>query len=247
MASGRVSVLLVVLLLSLSTGSYGARHPELGQRRIVMLGRSVDGRPIRALQTGDFDAARRMLVVGCIHGDETAGIAVAERLALAAPRPELDLWIVPDLNPDGVAARTRGNADQVDLNRNFPWRWRPLGGVFYSGPGALSEPESRIADRLISRLDPGVSIWFHQHLDLVDESGGALDVERRFARLSGLRLARLPREPGSAVGWMNHRDPSGTAFVVELPSGALTVSAAARFARAVVAVAGVGRGDLRAD
>src|SRR5262249_51870567 len=160
------SILLLGLLLSLPTAGSGSGRKESGQRRTVMLGRSVDGRPIAAVETGDFDAGRRTLVVGAVHGDETAGIAVADRLTRETPPADLDLWVIRDLNPDGVAAGTRGDANRVDLNRNFPWRWRPLGGVFYSGPAALSEPESRIAYRLISRLDPGVSIWFHQHQDL---------------------------------------------------------------------------------
>jgi hypothetical protein len=88
------------------------------------------------------------------------------------------------------------------------------------------------------RLRPTVSIWFHQHLDLVDESGGDATVEQQFARRSGLRLARLPREPGSVVGWTNHEVGSGTAFVVELPPGKLTEGAVARLARAVVSVSG---------
>ncbi len=205
-------------------------------RRIFTLGRSVDGRTITAIETGDFDSSTKTLVVGCIHGNECAGIAIAERLARSAPPRELDLWIVPDLNPDGAAAGTRGNAHGVDLNRNAPWRWQRLRGLSDSGPGPLSEPESRIAYRLISRLHPGISIWFHQHLDVVDESGGSLAIERRFAALTGLRLARLPREPGSFVGWENHRFRAGTAFVVELPAGALGSVAAARFARAVVTV-----------
>jgi protein MpaA len=53
---------------------------------------------------------------------------------------------------------------------------------------------------------------------LVDESGGDVRVERRYARLAGLPLRRLARYPGSAAGWQNHRLPGGTAFVVELPS-----------------------------
>src|SRR5205823_294228 len=136
----------------------------------------------------------------------------------AAPPRELDLWIISDLNPDGAAAGTRVNAHGVDLNRNFPWRWQPLTGPYDSGPRPLSEPESRIAERLILQLQPAISIWFHQHLDVVDESGGSIAIERRFAAATGMRLARLPREPGSAVGWENHRFRAGTAFVVELPA-----------------------------
>lgn len=217
-----------------------ARAADPTGSRSFMLGRSVDGRPITAIETGDLDSSNRTLVVGCIHGNESAGIAVAERLTRSAPPRGLDLWIIPDLNPDGVAAGRRGNGHGVDLNRNFPWRWQRLSGLFYSGPRPLSEPESRLAYGLISKLHPRISIWFHQHLDVVDESGGSLAVERRFAALTGLRLARLSRDPGSVVGWEDHRFRSGTAFVVELPAGMLDGAAAARFARAVVTVSRAG-------
>jgi hypothetical protein len=83
---------------------------------------------------------------------------------------------------------------------------------------------------------PLISIWFHQHMDLVDESGGSLAVERRFAVLVGLPLVRLTREPGSVIGWENHSFPGATAFAVELPPGSLTAAAVRRYARAVVAV-----------
>src|SRR4051812_13572069 len=76
--------------------------------RTVLLGRSLEGRPIQAVEVGNRSGTR-VLVVGCIHGDEIAGISIADALAHLAPR-DLDLWIVPDLNPDGVAAGTRQNA-----------------------------------------------------------------------------------------------------------------------------------------
>jgi protein MpaA len=224
---------LTLLLVHATVAGAAAADPTGRQRLLV--GRSVDGRPIVAIETGDFDAPARVLVVGCVHGNEPAGIAIANRLARLSPPRELDLWIVPDLNPDGVAAHTRGNAHGVDLNRNFPWLWQRLSGLFYSGSGPLSEPESRIAVRLIRRARPRISIWFHQHMDLVDESGGRLTVERRFATRVGLPLARLGREPGSVVGWQNHTHRGTTAFVVELPPGALPPAAVRRYAQAVVA------------
>ena len=195
------------------------------------------GRPITVVETGDFDSPDKVLVVGCIHGNECAGEAVAAYLARIVPPRALDLWIVPDLNPDGAAAGTRTNANGVDLNRNFPWRWRPLSGDYYSGPRPLSEPESRAAAKLILTVRPRISIWFHQHLDVVDESGGNAVIERRFATLVGMRVARLTREPGSVVGWENRYVPAGTAFVVELPAGTLSVTSRDRFARAIIMVA----------
>jgi protein MpaA len=200
----------------------------------MLLGRSVDGRAISAVEVGD-PSGTTVLVVGCVHGNEPAGIAVAQRLERLMPRG-VDLWVVRDLNPDGRAGDTRGNAHGVDLNRNFPYRWRPMSGVFESGPRPLSEPESRIAYRLILRIRPTVSIWFHQHRDLVWASGGKASIERRFARISGLPYHRLPALAGSAIDWQNHLLAGTTAFAAELPAGAASPAAVARYVRAVLAV-----------
>ena len=178
--------------------------------------------------------------MGCIHGNEQAGIAVARRLLTVAPPAHVTMWILPVLNPDGAAADTRQNADLVDLNRNFPWHWQQLGvrgDQQYSGPRPLSEPESRAARGLILRARPQITIWFHQPEGLVDLSGGDPRVERRFAGLVGLPVRELTRYPGSAVSWENSVLPGSTAFVVELPPGRLSASSVERYARAVLALA----------
>ncbi|MEA3037261.1 MAG: murein peptide amidase [Sphingomonadales bacterium] len=220
-------------------------------RRRVLLGHSVRGRPIVADELGDPDAPRRIMVVGAIHGNEGAGTAIARRLEHGGPPPQAMLWIIRDLNPDGVASDRRQNSRGVDLNRNFPWHWRPLerpGGLQYSGPHPLSEPESRIARDLIVRVRPRITIWFHQPLGVVDESGGNVRVERRFARLVGLPLTRLKRYPGSAAGWQDHRLRGSTAFVVELPPGRLTPALAARGTRSIRRLTrGSPSGDRGAD
>jgi protein MpaA len=214
--------------------------PATSARRTMTIGYSVDRRPIRAVVVGDPHAGRAVLVVGCVHGNEPAGITIARRLAAQARLRGAALWIIPILNPDGVAAGTRQNGDGVDLNRNFPYRWRPLGTLGYlqyAGPRALSEPESRAVHRLILQVRPQISIWFHQPQGLVDLSGGNPAVERRFARLAGLPALRLTRYPGSAVGWENRRLPGTTAFVVELPPGSLSPAHSARYAAAVLRLA----------
>jgi protein MpaA len=191
----------------------------------VVLGRSVRGRPVIALALGDPDARRGLLVVGAIHGNEKAGIAIARDLEAGRPPQQALIWIIRDLNPDGVASNLRQNARGIDLNRNFPWHWRRLGHrgePQYPGPRVLSEPESRIARNLILRIRPHITIWFHQPLAVVDESGGNVSIERSFARMIGLPLARLKRYRGSAASWQNHRVKGNTAFVVELPPGKLS-------------------------
>jgi protein MpaA len=193
-----------------------AEPTAAGERTTI--GHSVRGRPIVTTLNGNPQAPERVLVIGSVHGDEPAGIRVARRLIAAPSAQNTAIWVVPTLNPDGVAAGTRGNAHGVDLNRNFPFDWQPLDDLEYSGTHALSEPESRTARRLILGLQPHITIWFHQPFGLVDRSGGDPAIERRYAQLSGLPLVRLRRYPGSASSWQNHRLPGSTAFVAELPA-----------------------------
>jgi len=230
----RSGTLLAVAVLAATATAASALSAPPGARSIV-LGRSWQGRQITAMEVGN-PAGVRVLVVGCIHGNETAGIPVALALERLRPR-DLDLWIVPDLNPDGVAADTRHNARGVDLNRNFPIGWHPESGFYASGPHPLSERETRIAYNLILRLHPHVTIWFHQHMDLVWGSGGNPNIERTFARISGLPYRPLPRLAGTSATWQNTALPGTTAFAAELPAGSPSATSVARYVQAVVAAA----------
>lgn len=222
----------------------GPRHPGAVTaspvNRLLVVGHSVRGRPIRARVVGALSAPRRVLVVGCLHGDEPAGVAVTRRLRTAVPSMGTALWLVDAFNPDGCAAHSRQNAHRVDLNRNSPWHWRALdapGGTFYSGPHALSEPESRAIVALVREVRPAISIWFHQHAALVDDSGGDRAIERRYARLVGMPFRHFGIEPGSITSWQDATFPADTAFVVELPAGALPSRSVDRHAAAVLALA----------
>ena len=178
-----------------------------------------------------------MLVVGSIHGTEPAGHAVIRALrARGGAPPATALWLIRSFNPDGAAAGTRQNAHGVDLNRQAPFRWRPLPrGTFYSGPRALSEPESRAAVRLVRRLRPAVTIWYHQAARIV---ASRRPVARRYARAVGLPWGRLPGTyPGSISTWQNHAFPRAAAFVVELAAGPLTRPEVGRHVRAVIGAA----------
>ncbi len=224
-------------LATRTLGSLRTTAPALPNRtRSFVLGRSVEGRPIRAFELGDPHSPRKLLVVGCIHGDECAGTAATLALLNDPFGLRSDVWVIQDLNPDGRAAGTRQNAHGVDLNRNFGASWRRIGSPGspqYSGPRRFSEPETRIARALIERIRPQVTIWFHQPQDVVRAWGGSIPTARRFAALSGLPFRALAWPAGTGPNWENHRAPGTASFVVELPPGPLTPAVAGRYARAI--------------
>jgi protein MpaA len=193
------------------------------------VGTSTRGQPIRAFTLGS--GRPRILVVGCIHGDECAGSVVATRLLHARLSRRGSIIVVQDLNPDGHAARRRGNARGVDLNRNFPGTWK---GIATAGPAPASEVETRLAMRLILRLRPDVTIWFHQPQALVRAWGPSVPIARRFARLAGMRFGRLRRPPGAATAWQAGAMPASRSFVVELPPGELGIREAGPYVRAIL-------------
>ena len=98
-----------------------------------VIGYSVAGRPLTVTQFGSGPVVR-MLVAGIHGGNEWNTIALADDLsAFLRDQPErvppdVTLYILRALNPDGAARGTgitaRANEHNVDLNRNWPSRWQ---------------------------------------------------------------------------------------------------------------------------
>jgi hypothetical protein len=216
---------------------YGANHAA------AVLGHSVDGRSIRVEAfpgaAGTSQGANpnaKVLVFGCIHGNECAGRDVVRLLGQGGCPGYTSIWVVPNLNPDGFADGTRLNGRGVDLNRNFSSGWRPIGQRYdleYSGPRPFSEPETRLAARLIGLIRPRITIWFHQEAEpMVRAWGQSVPIARDYARMAELPFRRLPWLAGTAPNWQNHRFPHTASFVVELPLGTPKAGAARRYASA---------------
>jgi murein peptide amidase A len=224
------------------------RHPAADPRanvleRVGVVGHSREGRQIRLKQLGDPALPGHLLIFGCIHGDECA----AQKLDLVAngcPDPRADIFFVPNLNPDGFAAATRDNARGVDLNRNFGSQWRPIGrpgSPQYSGAHPFSEPEARLAARIVHRLRPRVTVWFHQHYGsrpFVRAWGQSAPAARFLARRARIPFHLIRWPAGTAPNWQNHRFAGASSFVVELPRGPIPSNLYVRLDKALV---GLGR------
>src|SRR5687768_8217481 len=218
----------------------GNPAPGVVTSRTDIVGRSTQGRDIRLLQHGDPEVEGEVLVFGCIHGDECGASRV--RPPAGCPPGNVDIYTVPNLNPDGLALGTRLNGRGVDLNRNFPSDWKPIGrrgGPQHSGPRPFSEPESRLAARIIRRLTPRTTVWFHQHAGpaFVRAWGPSVAAGRRFADLAGLAFRRMRWLAGTAPNWQNNTFPGTSSFVVELPDGAVPQKRLTRLGYAITILA----------
>ena len=115
------------------------------------IGDSVNDRGIWVLKLSDNvstdEAEPALLFEFTIHGDEQiameVGMAFANHLLdnygtdgqITDLIDDMEIYLVPMVNPDGVAAIRRTNGNYEDLNRNFPFWWEGWGSY-------VAEPET---------------------------------------------------------------------------------------------------------
>lgn len=166
------------------------------------LAQSVQNRPIEGIFFGPEQPERlNTLMIGVFHGDEAISGQLVTRfvehlqLGQFAQAPiDFDLrptLIIPVLNPDGLAAGTRMNANQVDLNRNYPtpdWHEDNLNTPYYSGKSAGSEPETRLVMSLIEQYRPEKILTVHSPYKVLNYDGPAREFADAMSKESGYEV-----------------------------------------------------------
>jgi len=137
------------------------------------IGTSKNGRAINAYIFGS--GGKTILYTGAIHGNEysarnlmNAWVDEIEANPQNIPA-NIQLVVIPTVNPDGVAAGTRVNANNVDLNRNFDvsdWKSdiQTVGGQPFAGGGGsapMSEPETQALANYTRQLAPSLTMSYH--------------------------------------------------------------------------------------
>ena len=220
----------------------------------IEFGRSVQNVPLTFYRRQSGSNGARVLVIGCIHGDEFVGNRVVDILRDMPLEGNIDLWMVRTMNPDGQQLRTRQNANGVDLNRNFPGNWQYIGkpGSWqYAGADSASEPEVQSMVKLGELVKPQFVIWYHQdYFRIGPGTGHDGDVRTKYASLVGLPLLALDclcgytgDKPlleavfgGTGANWAkSFQGPKGVSMTVEFGK-TLSEEDAQRNAQAVVAV-----------
>jgi murein peptide amidase A len=247
---GHLPCLAVVLSLIISLGLGGSPAAAAPGRAVAAatgprtwyhketIGHSGSGRPIVAYRAGEAGKPV-VMVVATMHGEENFGQYVARGLLEGRKIGGVDLWVVPVLNPDGLAHDRRWLNGHIDLNRNFPNRFVVRAN---SGPRAASATETRVIMRFLNRVNPRYLVSWHQPLHAVDsyrvKNTGLMN---RLA--DGLRLPKKSLNcngscHGTMTGWFN-ANHKGAAITVEYGSTARSMKTMkGRDANAVLAAIG---------
>jgi hypothetical protein len=175
-------------------------------------GSSADGRALTAAhRQGSDRPTRNVLVIGSMHGEEPAGTRVVDALATATLTPDLELWTLRTMNPDGLATGTRRNGNDVDLNRNWPGSLYPSVVTSGSGPYPMSEPENqgmqRLVNAIVRRQPLDWAMSYHQPLSTIDcdpaRGQRLLSVCSAFSKTTGTPMQTFLRIPGTMTDTMN--------------------------------------------
>ncbi|MHB2153790.1 M14 family murein peptide amidase A [Calditrichota bacterium GD2] len=155
-----------------------------------ILGYSEKDNPIYGLEVGAGQDT--VIIFGAFHGDEQVGFHLVLQLAdTLYQNPSLArsfVLLVPVVNPDGLLAGTRTNANGVDLNRNFPTEdWSPVytKKKYFPGIEAASEKETQLVIELIDRYRPDRIVSIHADLRMNNYNGPAKTLAETMAQYNG--------------------------------------------------------------
>jgi len=170
---------------------------------------SEKGRTIPVLGVPVDENAPYSLMIGTMHGDEPEGEYLINRFLKTEPKLRENWLFIPCFNPDGKALGTRENANQVDLNRNYPTKnfkavsYNPHSGQAKSGTPA-SEKETQGMVKLFETFKISKVLTIHSDLAVVDFDGPAKEWAKEIADLTGYSLTEngigYPT-PGSFGNW----------------------------------------------
>ncbi|MDD3594427.1 MAG: DUF2817 domain-containing protein [Candidatus Gastranaerophilales bacterium] len=154
--------------------------------------KSVNGKSIDLyLYESEKNNPLNILFVGVTHGEEPQGgfliSEFLEEIRRNKPSFKNHLYFLPCLNPDGKAVNKRGNANDVDLNRNFRtenWIETVFEDGLISGTCPQSEPETCFLTQIIEDYNFDVILSIHAPFRVVNFDGPAKKIAEEISKIT---------------------------------------------------------------
>ncbi|MEP7204859.1 MAG: DUF2817 domain-containing protein [Candidatus Saccharibacteria bacterium] len=224
-------------LYDLASGDNWSYASRISCRATKVIGYSVKGRPIVAYFYGN--GSTTVLFSGGIHGTEHSGqyimqdwLSHLDSYGYKIPADK-QVVVVPSVNSDGLASSSRYNANNVNLDRNFPTaNWiadiDTSSGTVINGGGvsALSEPETKALADLTISLRPRLEVSFHSSGRLIgaNQSGDSVAIANSYGSSVGYAsmIGRAEAVMGYSMtgeyeDWMGEKYGIA-AILIELPT-----------------------------
>ncbi len=141
-------------------------------------------------------AEENVLIVGVVHGDEPQGKYLIEEYLKSQSHMKSGrgVMFIPCLNPDGLQLGRRTNANNVDINRNFPTKnWGKNEGDnatcddettnYFGGKSAGGEIETRFLMDTINKYSTSLVMTIHAPYKVVNYDGPAKDVAEMISNI----------------------------------------------------------------
>lgn len=148
-----------------------------------------------------------ILIVGVVHGDEPQGKYLIEEYlkthynfpsnsdfspSSKSPISRRGTLFIPCLNPDGLQLNRRTNANNVDINRNFPTKnWGNNEGDnatcddettnYFGGKSAGGEIETQFLIDTINKYTPSLVMTIHAPYKVVNYDGPAKGIAEKIS------------------------------------------------------------------
>lgn len=126
-----------------------------------------------------------ILIIGVVHGDEPQGEFLINNYLKKTNTLRAELLFIPCLNPDGKELETRTNANEVDINRNFPTENWKLGekNRYFGGEKPASEIETNFVIDIVEKYAPKLIITLHTPFKIVNYDGEAREISEQIAEI----------------------------------------------------------------
>lgn len=150
--------------------------------------KTKNGNDIFIIEKNTKNYSKTVLIIGVFHGDEPQGEFLINKYIKSNPFISKNrLLILPCLNPDGKAKKTRQNANKVDLNRNFPTRnWEKMNkNDYFGGEKAESEIETQFLVKIINKEKIDCILSLHAPYKIVNYDGPARDIAQKISEITG--------------------------------------------------------------